>query len=338
MWHPHRARRAFTLIELLVVIAIIAILIGLLLPAVQKVREAAARSQSQNNLKQIVLAVQSYHDARGSLPTDGAWRQSPAANGANADACSWMFKILPFIEQSNMYTHFQYTTAIKTFLDPARAGTGVVSGLPGVTGNAAGGPITDYAGNGLLIGWSSTVKDNGASASPRYTLNDAKYVNTLGKITSGDGTSSTIFAGVKSLPAVMYGTRGVKPDGTLAQFDMPINATWGYPDAAGSGTIRCATSGEIDFIANLSTGSPVTVPGIRQPMPGWHVGSYGIIPDNQSTDVSKYTVYKWGSPYASGQGLFGMCDGSVRTIGSGVSGSALIAWITWNGGETGLQE
>jgi prepilin-type N-terminal cleavage/methylation domain-containing protein len=332
------ARSAFTLIELLVVIAIIAILIGLLLPAVQKVREAAARSQSQNNLKQIALAAQSYHDARGTLPTDGSWRTTPATNATNADACSWMFKVLPFIEQSNLYTNYVYTVPIKTFLDPARGGTGVVSGLPGVTGSAASGPVTDYAGNGLLLGWSASVKDNGTGASPRYTLNDAKYSNTLGKITSGDGTSTTVFAGIKSLPAVMYATRGVKPDGTFAQFDLPINATWGYPDAAGSGTIRCATSGEIDFIANLSAGSPVTVPGIRHPMPGWHVGSYGIIPDNQSTNVSQYTVYKWGTPYASGTGLFGMCDGSVRTISNRVSGSSLIAWITWNGGETDLQE
>jgi len=106
-------RRAFTLIELLVVIAIIAVLIGLLLPAVQKVREASARTSCQNNIRQIGIALQGYHEADGAFPAGVRWTAStPLTYGANwcqsassnFGGAPWNVSILPNLEQTSLYS------------------------------------------------------------------------------------------------------------------------------------------------------------------------------------------------------------------------------------------
>src|SRR5438552_4473560 len=203
-------RAAFTLIEMLVVIAIIAILIALLLPAVQKVREAAARTKCQNNLKQVGLALHNFHDAFNLLPPGlGAQgdRQAvsvatatAATNPANLRVQSWLVHILPYIEQTALHDNLPlrpidppmssqmkipvntaYTTVVQTYICPSDPrGISSPANVPGLPAP------TYYAGVGGTD-----------SASTKWPKCDGVlfWRSRLRLVDIHDGTSNTLAAG-----------------------------------------------------------------------------------------------------------------------------------------------
>jgi prepilin-type N-terminal cleavage/methylation domain-containing protein len=197
--HAHlNRRRAFTLIELLVVIAIIAVLIGLLLPAVQKVRSAAARAKGQNNLKQIGIAMHKYHDSSNRFPTNNSGGYTNGYPG-----CA-LFRILPEVELTALWNNGVPKTAANTIGVPVYQCPGRSRTPFATTGNSLG-ALVDYAANGNVFPevWNSSETSGN---------------KTLPQISNANGTSQTLMVGEKSWQTDRYGsTNGDNWDETVLQ-------------------------------------------------------------------------------------------------------------------------
>jgi prepilin-type processing-associated H-X9-DG protein len=318
-------RAAFTPIELLVVIAIIAILIGLLLSAVQKVRDAAARTQCENNLHQIGIALHNYHDRAGSFPSGfictqpqanpnntapgWGWHMSnprrplgdPRANPNNtAPGWGWAALLLPDLEQDNLARQINYalpiedpshlaprTTVLKVFVCPADRNTGIFTVY-----NQAGAPLAQAATN-------SYAGSFGVSVDLDEVLDDANgvfYRNSRIRVTDiTDGSSNTFAVGERA--------------------DLFTQTPW-------AGAIGYSTS-------RITPGAPVNHPD--------------IVEEAATETVAHVAVHTLNSPNSDpedfysphGQvAIFLFADGSVHLLPTSVSLRVLQALATRDGGET----
>ena len=228
---PFRNRAAFTLIELLVVIAIIAILIGLLVPAVQKVRESAARAQCSNNLKQILIATHSANDAYKYLPPltapDGWTAITSAAAPYNGGPWTFFAFILPFVEQKNIYNALtkgnvppgaycggQYYRPIPVYLCPSDPSAN--NGMSQTTnGGANGFAVSNYAANYLVFGNPNAASDylrvQGSSRLPSSFPDGTSNTICFGEVYGSCSLSTNPASGISCASLWADSTLGWRP-------------------------------------------------------------------------------------------------------------------------------
>ena len=354
-------RCGFTLIELLVVIAIIAVLIGLLLPAVQKVREAASRINCANNLKQIALALHNYESSNGYFPA--AWRLLPQADPAVPQnytlpsptsshtpnppfvGASVFALILPYLEQGNVYSQIDitksffnpantppnnpaYSTPIKTYLCPSAPGDATAdysTELVQSFGNL--GVILNYT-PGLIFGRTDYAPDAGMSADiPGININAGASIIVQppsSPVRFGDitdGTSNTIMLIEDAARPAWYGNSGIVPANGFVPFVGIYTGGASGPAPQGGG----AWADPLNYIA--TNGSDPSGSGIAAG------GGFDGIPlapwscaAGCSNDSEIFSFHPGGSNVA-------FADGSVRFLKNGLSMNQMQALLSRAGGE-----
>jgi prepilin-type N-terminal cleavage/methylation domain-containing protein/prepilin-type processing-associated H-X9-DG protein len=339
---PSPRRNAFTLIELLVVIAIITILIGLLLPAVQKVREAAARAKCANNLKQIALALHNYHGVNQDFPQAYKLLPTPdptAPSGANVYGAGAFVLILPFMEQDNVYHRIDvtraalsslnmppanptYSTPIQSFLCPSSPGQSMVDYSAELAHSFANFGIAVSYPPALIFGRTDYAPDAGMQADiPGISINAGASIiaqppdGPVRITTITDGSSNTIMVIEDAGRPTWYGSRGM------------VTQAGGYtagpngPCPQGGG----AWADPLNYIA--TNGSDPSGSGIAAG------GNFDGIPaapwscsEGCSNDSEIFSFHIGGSNMAFG-------DGSVRYVRNGLTMAQMQALLSRAGGE-----
>jgi prepilin-type N-terminal cleavage/methylation domain-containing protein len=354
---PKPPARGFTLIELLVVIAIIAILIGLLLPAVQKVREAAARTQSQNNLKQIGIAIHACHDANGKLPTTrGCFPQAGEGTVWELDSVpsrhgSLHYFLLPYIEQENLYKAPQISP------NDGNGGGGTQSWR--TKGNGLNGVIKTYLApndpsvDGTGEAWNNNNGERGGAAS--YHANWHAFQGGWGEdwqvggkaripASFPDGTSNSIgfmerYAicgnGNKGKPSspwgqsTVYAERSWQEDGSNTG---PVAEYWDQGSAFVSPTYWIATGQRGASSDQAPFGSPRTIPADYPINRATGVSTYFTVPQVapaiKDCDPTRLTTFGGGGMQVL------LMDGSVRSVSASVSPNTLVRALVPNDGLT----